>query len=73
MKGDAVSIGYGARSHKNKRIVDGYMLVEVGRNYCCACKGGKRVPVGPIRHGDHADLVKRFRKKVDELEDKQWA
>lgn len=58
-------IGYAYR-HK------GYMLVEVGRNYYCACKGSKRVPVGSVKHGDHADLMRRFRKKVDELEDRQW-
>lgn len=59
-------IGY-AYTHK------GYMLVEVGHNYFCACKGSERVPVGSMRHGDHAELMRRFRKKVDELKEDQWA
>lgn len=51
----------------------GWTLVQVGQCYYSACKGNRRVGVGSVRHGDWADLVLRFRKKVDELEDRQWA
>lgn len=46
----------------------GWTLVQVGQYYYSACKGNRRVGVGSVRHGDWADLVLRFRKKVDELE-----
>lgn len=46
-----------------------WTLVETGFNYFMACKGNRRVAIGSIRHGDLADLTRRFRKKVDEMED----
>lgn len=49
----------------------GYLLVETGRRYYSACKGADRIAVGSIRHGDWADLVDRFRKRIDEVG--QWA
>lgn len=46
----------------------GYVLVEVGHRYYSACNGSKRIAVGSIRHGDWADLVDRFRKRIDEVD-----
>lgn len=53
---------------ERKSKYKGWTLVNVGQNYYSACKGNVRHGVGGIRHGDHADLLHRFRKLVDRLE-----
>lgn len=52
----------------NVRSYKGLTLVETGHNYYSACKGAIRIPVGSIKHGDHADLHRRFMVTVDRLE-----
>lgn len=47
----------------------GWLLVQTGQNYYCACKGNLRVPVGSIKHGDRDALYRRFKEVVDGLED----
>ena len=46
----------------------GWILVNTGGTSYSACKGNVRAYVGTIRHGDIADLTRRFRKKVDQIE-----
>lgn len=61
---ELIAMSFNARQTKYK----GWTLVEVGRNYYCACKGSVRTAVGSIMHGDREDLFGRFKAKVDELE-----
>lgn len=46
----------------------GWTLVLTGNNYYSACRGNRRVGIGAMYHGDRANLARRFRQKVDELE-----
>ena len=55
-------------SYKTAYSYKGWTLVNTGSNYYSACKGNVRVAVGSIRHGDKADLTRRFRQKVDMME-----
>lgn len=54
---------------KDKRFIHkGWLLVETGRNYYHAIKGSRRKAIGGVKHGDHAELMRRFKRIVDELE-----
>lgn len=55
-------------SYKTTNNYKGWKLVETAHNYYHACKGGKRVMVGAIRHGDREELTKRFIQVVEEIE-----
>lgn len=55
-------------SYKTAYKYKGWTLVNTGNNYYSACKGNVRVGIGSIRRGDLADLTRRFREKIDELE-----
>lgn len=54
---------------KDKRFIHkGWLLVETGHNYYHAIKGSRRKVIGGVKHGDHAELMRRFKRIVDELE-----
>lgn len=48
----------------------GWQLVNTGGNYYSACKGNVRAAIGSMHRGDITDLVRRFRKKVDQMEER---
>lgn len=52
------------------RRYKGYVLVNVSQNHYVAARGGDRIPVGAVRHGDFDDLIKRFHQVVDGREGK---
>ena len=55
-------------SYKTTNKHRGWKLVETGHRYYHAYKGGRRVAVGGLRHGDREELTNRFIAIVEELE-----
>ena len=48
----------------------GWTLVNVSPNFYMAIKGKVRLGVGAVRRGDLAELTRRFRRIVDEREER---
>lgn len=59
-----------ARMSKRAVKYRGWLLVQTGQHSYSALRDGAagRAYVGVVRHGDWADLVRRFQAKVDEME-----
>lgn len=48
----------------------GWTLINVSSNFYMAVKGNVRLGVGAVRRGDLAELTRRFRRIVDEREER---
>jgi hypothetical protein len=57
-------------SYRTLNHYRGWTLVNVSPNFYMAIKGKVRLGVGGVKRGDLAELTRRFRRIVDEREER---